>query len=160
MSDLERVIEKALLAASVDDQGVPDIDDQVRLVAQALTASGYGGFEVVRSEASQPVLPGELVEAVREQSALLDDFMVIACERDYVPDADMIARVHKTRAALATLPDPLPTVESVRAEYLAELTKRADDQCAKITDSSPLIVREALNASCWLRSQKDTTHDQ
>lgn len=52
------------------------------------------------------------------------------------------------------------TVESVRAEYLAKLIKRADDQCAKITDSFPRIVREALNASCWLRSQKDTTHDQ
>lgn len=50
MSDMEKVIEKALLAASVDDQGVPDIDDQVRLVAQALTASGYGGFEVVPLE--------------------------------------------------------------------------------------------------------------
>ena len=36
--ELEAVIEKALLAASVDDQGVPDIDDQARLVAQALSA--------------------------------------------------------------------------------------------------------------------------
>ena len=114
MTDMEEVIEKALLAASVDDQGVPDIDDQVRLVAQALTTSEHEPNRVVK----------------------------------------------RLRAALASLPDPLPTVESVRAEYLAELIKRADDQCAKITDSSPLIVREALNASCWLRSQKDTTHDQ
>jgi len=93
-----------------------------------------------RSEASQPVLPSELVEAARDH---------VSPKTSYYPDT-----WKRLVAALASLPDPLQTVESVRAEYLAELIKRADDQCAKITDSSPLIVREALNASCWLRFQK------
>jgi hypothetical protein len=79
MTDMEKMIQKALLAASVDDQGVPDIDDQVRLVAQALTTSEHEPNRVVK----------------------------------------------RLRAALASLPDPLPTVESARAaaraEYEAEL---------------------------------------
>ncbi len=46
------------------------------------------------------------------------------------------------------------SVESVKAERDRELIKLADDQCAKITDSSPQSRRDALAAACWLRSQK------
>lgn len=113
-----------------------------------------------RSETSQPVLPGELVEAVREMIGADFEVQLNGLRKDGSTQPSSAAwrrfrrAVVRIQAALASLPDPLPTVESVRAEYLAELIKRADDQCAKITDSSPLIVREALNASCWLRSQK------
>ena len=121
---------------------------------------------------AKPIPPGELVEAVREiyARAKIHDPDGDAWHREYNTggmgdrkldiqprwraftegDTEWIQKAVST--VLSSLSDPLPTVESVRAEYLEELAKRADDDCARITDHSPLRMKEALGAACYLRS--------
>jgi hypothetical protein len=80
---------------------------------------------------SPPVLPGELVEAVREYLRWLDEGRVHGLH-----EIDPVERYRRRKAeyedlrkrldaALAPLPDPLPTVESVRADERERLAKLA-----------------------------------
>ena len=142
MSDLEKEIRAAFFAGfRASGEGwngeYPDlpVEDDEHLkaeadkhVAQALTASGYGESEdTQRGEASQPVLPSELVEAARELEPYLDRLL---CYASTTSEHEPNRVVKRLRAALASLPDPLPTVESVRAaaraEYEAEPTPTQD----------------------------------
>jgi len=86
----------------------------VNKVADAIQTAG--GDEVAMAQAairvcaSQPVLPGELVEAVRR---FVSNTRSLGFSLS--PDARALER------ALPSLPDPLPTVESVERAYLERL---------------------------------------
>jgi len=135
-----------------------------------------------RSEASQPVLPGELVEAVQK---LIDQARIVNCWAD----ADAYSRLEETgsdyrygqtclltvrcdalQRELNSLAEREPFAEA-RAQGAADererLAKAVEGDATPITVPveveprtwQPITIdHRALSA--WLRSQKDTTHDQ
>ena len=103
--------------------------------------------ESEKSEANPPVLPGELVEAVRDH---------VSPKTSQYPDT-----WKRLVAALASLPDPLPTVESVRADERERLAKAVEGDATPITVPveveprtwQPITIDHRALAT-WLRSQK------
>lgn len=178
MSDMEKVIEKALQYVPMVDASQTRIREiQAQKIAQALTASGYGGFEVVRGADVR-----ELVEAVQK---LIDQARIVNCWAD----ADAYSRLEETgsdyrygqtclltvrcdalQRELNSLAEREPFAEA-RAQGAADererLAKAVEGDATPITVPveveprtwQPITIdHRALSA--WLRSQKDTTHDQ
>jgi|GEM_PF-3561381 len=72
------------------------------------------------------------------------------------------AYVHSGKIDPAKVTDLLEAaLTEARAQGAAEererLAKLADDQCAKITGSTPQSRRDALAAACWLRTLTEGT---
>ena len=145
MTDMEEIIARAIR----DTHGTPAD------IAQALTQAGYGRVDVAPTpdEPTQPV-PDELVEAVREYLESLDAVDTEA-ERAEANGgkgwssapvvASMIAK-RRVEAALSSLPDPLPTVESVRADERDRLL------CLALgSEEDDYYARDGYVAE-WLRS--------
>lgn len=108
MSDMEKVIEKALQCVPMVDASQTRIREiQAQKIAQALTASGYGGFEVVRG-----VDVRELVEAVRQY---LEKFDAVEALTDADPTMgevmDATAAVIAARSRLEAALPPAPEVK-------------------------------------------------
>ncbi len=105
-----------------------------------------------RSEASQPALPGELVEAVRELEPYLDRLL---CYASTTSEHEPNRVVKRLRAALSSLPEPLPTVESVKAERDRELIEIFAAKSQEIDQSDAngrALALSYINAVQCLRS--------
>lgn len=121
-------------------------------------ATEWGGFEKALDAAieteSPPVLPGELVEVARELEPYLDRLL---CYASTTSEHEPNRVVKRLRAALTSLPDPLQTVESVRADERERLAKLALDDASNLCRERYLQddrAKALRYLSDWLRSQK------
>jgi hypothetical protein len=141
MSDMEKVIEKALQYVPMVDASQTRIREiQAQKIAQALTAAGYGGFEMVplvwRNIAKDEWLSINGAAVYR---------VIIASDGMYMAEAESPVEAAETRRTFKVLARGVPTLEAAFAACEADHRERVSKMVRGV-DVSELVeaVRGAV----------------